>query len=315
MNMDFDIPDITENAGKAAIGGKHRKPRRAGKIRLGDSLRSISKEYTATREKKDEDKHIEFYSLSEGEEKFSFYGKEVSIIGVCIRNKKTAAIYMELPAGERDDFIKAISESEGKGEDAAGMTIFADTVTSIFITKPGKGEKVVTIALMDSEEAKVLSDNEAIEKEAEEASKGVGHKIFQAYFNPVGRMSRRSYIPKMLGAAIPAVILFGFTCFRPELFVGDLNVYIFTFLVVGTLCFISLISLAMRRLSDIGLSHLYYWVFFLLLFAINQMGGQFLGSQLTATRVVAIIFMAAVVLLAFFPGENKKNKYGPVPKE
>lgn len=172
---------------------------------------------------------------------------------------------MELPAGERDDFIKALSESEGKGEDAAGMTIFADTVTSIFITKPGKGEKVVTIALMDSEEAKVLSDNEAIEKEAEEASKGVGHKIFQTYFNPVGRMSRRSYIPKMLGAAIPAAILFGFTCFRPELFVGDLNVYIFTFLVVGTLCFISLISLAMRRLSDIGLSHLYYWVFFLLL--------------------------------------------------
>ena len=29
MNMDFDIPDITENAGKAAIGGKHRKPRSA----------------------------------------------------------------------------------------------------------------------------------------------------------------------------------------------------------------------------------------------------------------------------------------------
>lgn len=50
MNMDFDIPDISENAGKAAGGGKHRKPRRAGKIRLGDSLRSISREYTATRE-------------------------------------------------------------------------------------------------------------------------------------------------------------------------------------------------------------------------------------------------------------------------
>lgn len=166
---------------------------------------------------------------------------------------------------------------------------------------------MVTIALMDSEEAKVLSDNEAIEKEAEEASKGVGHKIFQTYFNPVGRMSRRSYIPKMLGAAIPAAILFGFTCFRPELFVGDLNVYIFTFLVVGTLCFISLISLAMRRLSDIGLSHLYYWVFFLLLFAINQMGGQFLGSQLMATRVVAIIFMAAVVLLAFSPEKTRKT--------
>ena len=43
MNMDFDIPDISENAGKAAGGRKHRKPRRAGKIRLGDSLRSLSR--------------------------------------------------------------------------------------------------------------------------------------------------------------------------------------------------------------------------------------------------------------------------------
>lgn len=315
MNMDFDIPDITENAGKAAGGGKHRKPRRAGKIRLGDSLRSLSKEYTATREKVDEDKHIEFYSLSEGQEKFPFYGMEVSIIGVCIRNKKTAAIYMELPADKRQDFIKKISESEGEGEDAQGLTIFSDTVTSIFVTKPDKGEKVVTIALMDSEEAKVLSDNEAIEEAAAEEAKGVGHKIFKTYFNPVGRMSRRSYIPKMLGAGIPAAALFSFTCLKPELFEGDLNLYIFTFLVLGTLCFISLISLAMRRLSDIGLSHLYYWAFFLILFAINQLGGQFLGSQLMATRVVAVIFMIAVVLLAFFPGEKKKNKYGPVPKE
>lgn len=315
MNMDFDIPDISENAGKAAGGGKHRKPRRAGKIRLGDSLRSISREYTATRERMDEDKHIEFYSLSEGQEHFPFYGMEVSIIGVCIRNKKTAAIYMELPLDKREDLIKKLSASEGEGEETQAMTIFSDTVTSIFVTKPEKGEKVVTIALMDSEEAKVLSDNEAIEEKQAEEAKGLGHKIFKTYFNPVGRISRRSYIPKMLGAGIPAAILFSFTCLRPELFEGDLNLYIFTFLVVGTLCFISLISLAMRRLSDIGLSHLYYWVFFLLLFAINQLGGQFLGSQLMATRVVAIIFMAAVVLLAFFPGENKKNKYGPVPKE
>ncbi|WP_444219177.1 DUF805 domain-containing protein [Dialister succinatiphilus] len=317
MNMDFDIPDISENAGKAAGGGKHRKPRRAGKIRLGDSLRSISREYTATRERMDEDKHIEFYSLSEGQEHFPFYGMEVSIIGVCIRNKKTAAIYMELPLDKREDLIQKLSasEGEGEGEDTPAMTIFSDTVTSIFVTKPEKGEKVVTIALMDSEEAKVLSDNEAIEEKQAEEAKGLGHKIFKTYFNPVGRISRRSYIPKILGAGIPAAVLFSFTCLKPELFEGDLNLYIFTFLVVGTLCFISLISLAMRRLSDIGLSHLYYWVFFLLLFGINQLGGQFLGSQLMATRVVAVVFMAAVVLLAFFPGENKKNKYGPVPKE
>ena len=315
MDMDFNIPDITENADKAAGGGKHRKPRRAGKIRLGDTIRSISKCYTATEEKKDEDRGITFYSLSEGEETFSFYGMDVSMIGVCIRHKKTAAIYMELPAKDRDTFIKSLEKSEGKGQDAAGMTIFADTVTSIFVTKPEKSDSVITIALMDSEEAKALSDNEAIAEEEEEKSKGLGHKIFKVYFNPIGRMSRKSYIPKMLGVGIPAAVLFAFTCIRPELFVGDLNPYIFTFLVVGTLCFISLISLGIRRLSDIGLSHLYYWLFFLILLAINQLGGDYLGSQVMATRVVAVIFLAAVVILAFFPGENKKNKYGPVPKD
>ena len=96
---------------------------------------------------------------------------------------------------------------------------------------------------------------------------------------------------------------------------GDANVYIMTFLILGTLCFISLISLAMRRMSDLGLSHIYYWIFFAILFAINQLGGEYLGSQLTATRTIAVIFMAAVILLAFFPGQNKKNKYGPVPKD
>lgn len=315
MDMDFNIPDITENADKAAGGGKHRKPRRAGKIRLGDTVRSISRYYTATEEKKDEDRGISFYSLTEGEEKFSFYGMEVSMIGVCVRHKKTAAIYMELPAGERDTFIKTLEKSEGKGQDAAGMTIFADTVTSIFVTKPEKSESVITIALMDSEEAKALSDNEAIEKEEEEKAKGLGHKIFKIYFYPVGRMSRKSYIPKMLGVGIPASILFAITCLKPELFVGDLNPYIFSFLVLGTLCFISLISLGIRRLSDIGISHLYYWLFFFVLFAINQAGDMVLGSQLMVTRVAAVIFMIAVVVLAFFPGENKKNKYGPVPKD
>lgn len=67
--MNFDIPDITENGEKAAAGGQRRKPRRIGALRLGDTLRAVSRHYTATLENKDEDKEAEFYSLSEGEEK------------------------------------------------------------------------------------------------------------------------------------------------------------------------------------------------------------------------------------------------------
>ncbi|WP_296955815.1 DUF805 domain-containing protein [uncultured Dialister sp.] len=315
MAMDFEIPDITENAGKAATGRKQRKPRKAGTLRLGETLRQISHNYTATRESEDEDKHVEFYSLSEGPEKFDFYGTEVSIVGVCVRNKKTAAIYMELPSGNRADFIKTVAKSEGEPQDAAGMTIFADTVTSLFITKPQKGENVVTIALMDSEDAKALSNNAAIEEREAEEKKGISHKIIKTWFDPVGRMSRKTYIKRMPGMLIPSIILFVITVLRPELFVGEANPFIVGFLILGTLCFISLISLGMRRLSDIGKSHWYYWIFFLILLAINQLGGNFLGSQLNATRTVAVIFFIAIVVLAFFPGEAKKNKYGLVPKD
>ena len=154
-----------------------------------------------------------------------------------------------------------------------------------------------------------------VEAEEKKQAKGPLGRLFSTFFDPVGRISRRSYIPKMLTVGIPAAFMFAFTCFKPELFVGDANAYIMTFLILGTLCFISLISLAMRRMSDLGLSHIYYWIFFAILFAINQLGGQYLGSQLTATRTIAVIFMAAVILLSFFPGQNKKNKYGPVPKD
>ena len=315
MAMNFDIPDVSESAAKAVGGGKRRKPRKVGALRLGDSLKVVSHHYTCTEESKDEDKAIAFYSLSEGEEKASFYGSEVSLIGVCVHRKKVAAIYMEIPAGSRADFLKSLTAEAGEGTPSSAMDVFADTVTSIFVAKPAKGESVCTIALMDSEAAKALSDQAAVEAEEKAQAKGPLAKLFSTFFDPVGRMSRKSYIPKMLIMGIPAVVMFAFTCLKPELFVGDANVYIMTFLILGTLCFISLISLGMRRMSDMGLSHLYYWAFFAVLFAINQLGGGVLGSELNATRLTAVIFMAAIILLAFFPGENKKNKYGPVPKE
>lgn len=315
MAMNFDIPDITEKAEKAVIGNRKRKTRRVGPIRLGDTLKMISHHYTSTEERQDEDKGIAFYSLSEGEENVSFYGTEVSLTGVCIYRKKVAAIYAELPAAKRADFMKVLTEEAGEPQPMSALDIFADTVTSIFVTRPAKGDKTFTIALMDSEAAKALSDQAAIEVEEKKQAKGPLGRLFSTFFDPVGRISRKSYIPKMLIVGIPAVVMFAFTCFQPELFVGDMNAYIMTFLILGTLCFISLISLAMRRMSDLGLSHIYYWIFFAILFAINQLGGEYLGSQLTATRTIAVIFMAAVILLAFFPGENKKNKYGPVPKE
>ncbi len=314
MAMNFEIPDITESASKAVTGNKMRKPRKVGDIRLGDTLRSISHHYTCTEERAEEEAESVFYSLSEGEETVSFYGMKVSMIGVCLYRKKVAAIYMEVPAGDRAKLLETIQKKAGEPQRSSMLDIFADTVTSIFVTKPGKGEKVFTVALMDSEAAKALSDSAAVAAEEKKQAKGPLAKAMGSFFDPVGRIGRKKYATHLLTVGIPAIFLFALSCVKPELFVGDMNTYIMTFLLVGTLCFISMISLGMRRLSDIGLSHVYYWLFFGVLLVINQLGGDFFGSQLMATRVIAVVFLVVLVILAFVPGENKKNKYGPVPK-
>ena len=134
------------------------------------------------------------------------------------------------------------------------------------------------------------------------------------YGDPVGRIGQKTYIVRALLVGIPTAAMFAFTWIRPELFVGDANIFILSFMVLGTLGFVSLISLAIRRLSDIGLSHLYYWGFFGFLFISNQAGAKLLSDELLATRITGMFFFAAVTLLAFIPGQKTKNKYGPVPK-
>lgn len=313
QKLDFDIPDVSEDARKAAGGTQKRKPRRAGQLRLMGTVRDISKNFTATREGFDEEKETEFYSLSEGEASTLFYGIRAELIGVCQRKKKTAIIYMEVKNEDREALMKVLTEKEGNPVSTDKMDLFADTVTTIIVTRPGKGDKVFTVALADSGEAKALSDNAAIQEEAEMRKKGLFSVIWNSYFYPVGRISQRAYIPKFLSMAIPTLVLFFFSVQSPEMFEGEANMDAVAFMIIGTLCFVSLISLGMRRMSDIGLSHLWYWVFFGVLFAVYELGPKY-ADKLLIVRIITVVFLAACALLAIFPGEPRKNKYGPVPK-
>ena len=143
---------------------------------------------------------------------------------------------------------------------------------------------------------------------------GFRKTLWKKYGDPVGRIGQKTYIARALLVGIPTAAMFACTWIRPELFAGDANIFIISFMVLGTLGFVSLISLAIRRLSDIGLSHLYYWGFFGFLFISNQAGAKLLSDELLATRITGMFFFAAVILLAFIPGQKTKNKYGPVPK-
>lgn len=305
MNFTYDFPIIKNNPQKTA---SHKKIRRIGRLRLGDSYRNLRSRFELTPVKIPEDSGTEAYTLPM-EKEILFHGVPVIAAGVSIKNGKVRAIHADTAASP-DEMKRILTDFYGTPEKKNAAYFWADTVTTVCMT----GENhTASVIIADTASLSDISDAEnASEEEERRSFKG---RLWKKYGDPVGRVSRKTYIKRASLVGIPVIAMFAFTWIRPELFIGDANFFIIAFMVLGTLGFVSLISLAIRRLSDIGLSHLYYWGFFGLLFIGNQAGGKISGDELLAARITGLVFFAVVFLLSFIPGENKKNKYGPVPKD
>ncbi len=304
MNFDYDFPDITAQVRKT---GAYKKPRRVGDLRLGDSLRNLNKRFSLSSARRDEDRNLDYYTVS-SEKKTALFDTETSALGCGIAKDKVWALFIDFPLPFAS-LRERLTDLYGAADEVSGALLWADTVTSIFLLKDSS-----SVIIADTAMEAACTDMERIEEKEKDAERGFLSTLWKKYGDPVGRISQKTYISRAALVGIPVVAMFTFTWLRPELFTGDANIYIITFMILGTLGFISLISLAIRRLSDIGLSHLYYWAFFGLLFVGNQAGAKLLDNELLATRIVGIIFFLAVFLLSFIPGQNRKNKYGPVPK-
>lgn len=305
MNFTYDFPVIKNNPQKTA---SHKKIRRIGRLRLGDSYRNLRSRFELTPVKIPEDNGTEAYTLPM-EKEILFHGIPVTAAGVSIKNGKVRAIHADTAASP-DEMKRILTDLYGTPEKKNATYFWADTVTTVCMTVENHTASVI---IADTASLSDISDAENDSEEEERRSfKG---RLWKKYGDPVGRVSRKTYIKRASLVGIPVIAMFAFTWIRPEFFVGDANFFIIAFMVLGTLGFVSLISLAIRRLSDIGLSHLYYWGFFGLLFIGNQTGGKISGDELLAARITGLVFFAVVFLLSFIPGENKKNKYGSVPKD
>ncbi len=75
--MNFDIPDILRPRAQAATGGRKRKKRKIGALRLGDSLRMIANHFTCTEERRDEEEeHCVLFSLGRRRRRHPSTGKK-----------------------------------------------------------------------------------------------------------------------------------------------------------------------------------------------------------------------------------------------
>ena len=306
MNFTYEFPDIT---GYIQKSGTYKKPRRISGLRLGENRTAVEKRFPLSLSRRDEDKDIDYFTVSM-KEKISLFDEEVASLGCSFVKGKAALLFA--------DFIFSTEEMRNRltslfGEPAKVNDVFlwTDAATSIFLMA---NENSVSLILADTTLEQAYIDEEQLANSAEMENAGFRKTLWKKYGDPVGRIGQKTYIARALLVGIPTAAMFACTWIRPELFAGDANIFIISFMVLGTLGFVSLISLAIRRLSDIGLSHLYYWGFFGLLFIGNQTGAKLLSDELLATRITGMFFFAAVILLAFIPGQKTKNKYGPVSK-
>lgn len=306
MNFTYEFPDIT---GYIQKSGTYKKPRRISGLRLGENRTAVEKRFPLSLSHRDEDKDIDYFTVSM-KEKTSLFDEEVASLGCSFVKGKAALLFADF-IFSTEEMRNRLTSLFGEPVKVKDVFLWTDAATSIFLTA---NENSASLILADTALEQAYIDEEQLANCAEMENAGFRKTLWKKYGDPVGRIGQKTYIARALLVGIPTAAMFACTWIRPELFAGDANIFIISFMVLGTLGFVSLISLAIRRLSDIGLSHLYYWGFFGFLFISNQAGAKLLGDELLATRITGMFFFAAVILLAFIPGQKTKNKYGPVPK-
>ena len=306
MNFTYEFPDIT---GYIQKSGTYKKQRRISGLRLGENRTAVEKRFPLSLSHRDEDKDIDYFTVSM-KEKISLFDEEVASLGCSFVKGKAALLFADF-IFSTEEMRNRLTSLFGEPVKVKDVFLWTDAATSIFLTA---NENSASLILADTALEQAYIDEEQLANSAEMENAGFRKTLWKKYGDPVGRIGQKTYIARALLVGIPTAAMFACTWIRPELFAGDANIFIISFMVLGTLGFVSLISLAIRRLSDIGLSHLYYWGFFGFLFISNQAGAKLLGDELLATRITGMFFFAAVILLAFIPGQKTKNKYGPVPK-
>ena len=306
MNFTYEFPDIT---GYIQKSGTYKKPRRISGLRLGENRTAVEKRFPLSLSRRDEDKDIDYFTVSM-KEKISLFDEEVASLGCSFVKGKAALLFADF-IFSTEEMRNRLTSLFGEPVKVKDVFLWTDAATSIFLMV---NENSASLILVDTALEQAYIDEEQLANSAEMENAGFRKTLWKKYGDPVGRIGQKTYIVRALLVGIPTAAMFACTWIRPELFAGDANIFIISFMVLGTLGFVSLISLAIRRLSDIGLSHLYYWGFFGFLFISNQAGAKLLSDELLATRITGMFFFAAVILLAFIPGQKTKNKYGPVPK-
>ena len=128
MNFTYEFPDIT---GYIQKSGTYKKPRRISGLRLGESRTAVEKRFPLSLSRRDEDKDIDYFTVSM-KEKISLFDEEVASLGCSFVKGEAALLFA--------DFIFSTEEMRNRltslfGEPAKVNDVFlwTDAATSIFL--------------------------------------------------------------------------------------------------------------------------------------------------------------------------------------
>ena len=217
MNFTYEFPDIT---GYIQKSGTYKKPRRISGLRLGESRAAVEKCFSLSLSRRDEDKDIDYFTVSM-KEKISLFDEEVASLGCSFLKGKAALLFA--------DFIFSTEEMRNRltslfGEPAKVKDVFlwTDAATSIFLMA---NENSSSLILADTALEQAYINEEQLANSAEMEHAGFRKTLWKKYGDPVGRIGQKTYIARTLLVGIPTAAMFACTWTHPELFVGDANIY------------------------------------------------------------------------------------------
>lgn len=177
MNFTYEFPDIT---GYIQKSGTYKKPRRISGLRLGESRTAVEKRFPLSLSRRDEDKDIDYFTVSM-KEKISLFDEEVASLGCSFVKGEAALLFA--------DFIFSTEEMRNRltslfGEPAKVNDVFlwTDAATSIFLMA---NENSASLILADTALEQAYIDEEQLANSAEMENGGFRKTLWKKYGDPL----------------------------------------------------------------------------------------------------------------------------------
>ena len=177
MNFTYEFPDITGYIQKSST---YKKPRRISGLRLGESRTAVEKRFPLSLSRRDEDKDIDYFTVSM-KEKISLFNEKVTSLGCSFTKGKAALLFADFTLST-EEMKKRLTSLFGKPVKVKDAFLWADAVTALFLMA---NENSASLILADTALEQAYIDEEQLANSAEMENAGFRKTLWKKYGDQV----------------------------------------------------------------------------------------------------------------------------------